>query len=126
MLGYLLLFDGFIDQVIRLSVGASYPAINADRLCDIAVTFPEDQQEQKSIVKYIEKETALIDQTIARTEREIELIAEYRTRLVSDVVTGKVDVRSVEIPDFEPVETELEAQDDEESEDGLITEGIEE
>ena len=44
----------------------------------------------------------------------------------SDVVTGKVDVRSVEIPDFEPVEADLEVQDDEESEDELITEGIEE
>ncbi|MBN2642093.1 MAG: restriction endonuclease subunit S [Victivallales bacterium] len=126
MLGYLLLFDGFIDQVIRLSVGASYPAINADRLCDIRVAFPEDKQEQEFIVEHIEKETALIDKTIARTEREIELIQEYRTRLVSDVVTGKVDVRFVEIPDFEPVEVELEAQDDEESEDELITEDIEE
>ena len=65
--------------------------------------------EQQEIVAHIEKETALIDKTITRTEREIELIAEYRTRLISDVVTGKVDIRSVEIPDFEPVETELEA-----------------
>ncbi len=83
-------------------------------------------EEQQSIVTHIEKETALINKTITRTEREIELIAEYRTRLVSDVVTGKVDIRSVEIPDFEPVETGLGAQDDEASEDELITEGIEE
>ena len=125
MLGYLLLFDGFIDQVIRLSVGASYPALNADLLCDISVTFPEDLQEQKLIVEYVGKETALIDKTIARTEGEIELIQEYRTRLVSDAVIGKIDVRFVEIPDFEPVEADLEVQDDEDSEDELITEGIE-
>ncbi len=67
-----------------------------------------------------------LKRTILKAEREIELIQEYRTRLVSDVVTGKVDVRSVEIPAFEPVEAELEAQDDEESEDELITEDIEE
>jgi type I restriction enzyme S subunit len=85
---------------------------------------PEDEQQE--IVIHIEKETALIDKTIARTEREIELIQEYRTRLVSDVVTGKVDIRSVEIPDFEPVEADLEVQDDEESEDELITEDTEE
>lgn len=82
--------------------------------------------EQEEIVKYIQDETAIIDQTITKAEREIELIQEYRTRLVSDVVTGKIDVRSVEIPDFEPVEADLEVQDDEESEDELITEGIEE
>ncbi len=89
-----------------------------------AVCPPEGEQEK--IVAHIEKETALIDKTIARTEREIELIQEYRTRLVSDVVTGKVDVRSVEIPEFEPVEADMEIQDDEESEGELITEGIEE
>jgi len=82
--------------------------------------------EQQSIVEYIDQETALINKTIARTEREIELIQEYRTRLISDVVTGKIDVRSIEIPDFEPVEADLEVQDDEESQDERITEGIEE
>ena len=72
--------------------------------------------EQQEIIAYIEKETALIDKTIARTEREIELIQEYRTRLVSDVVTGKLDVRGIEIPDFEPVEADLELEEDDESE----------
>jgi type I restriction enzyme S subunit len=83
-------------------------------------------EEQEAIVRHIEKETALIDKTIARTEREIELIQEYRIRLVSDAVTGKIDVRSVEIPDFEPEEADLETQDEEESEDELIADGIEE
>lgn len=72
--------------------------------------------EQIEIVDYIEKETALIDKTISRTEREIELIQEYRSRIVSDVVTGKLDVRGIEIPDFEPVEADLELEEDEESE----------
>ncbi len=82
--------------------------------------------EQRAIVDFLEKETALIDTTINRTEREIELIQEYRTRLVSDVVTGKVDVRSVEIPDFDSVEMEQEVEGDEETKDELITESIEE
>ena len=34
-----------------------------------------------------------IDAAIARTQRQIELIEEYRTRLIADVVTGKLDVR---------------------------------
>jgi type I restriction enzyme, S subunit len=38
-------------------------------------------------------ETASFDSTITRLEREIELLREYRTRLVADVVTGKLDVR---------------------------------
>lgn len=61
----------------------------------------------------------------AKIKKQEELLKEYRSRLVSDVVTGKVDVSSVEIPDFEPVEVDLEAQDIEESEDELLTEGEE-
>ena len=39
--------------------------------------------------------------TISRLEREIELLREYRTRLVADVVTGKLDVREavLHLPD---------------------------
>ncbi len=82
------------------------------------------KEEQLMIVDFLKKETSLINKTISRTEREIELIEEYRTRLVSDVVTGKADIRSVEIPDFEPAESNPEVQEDEEYfEDKLIMEG---
>jgi type I restriction enzyme S subunit len=43
---------------------------------------------------------------ISRLEREIELLGEYRTRLVADVVTGKFDVReeAARLPDEVPIE----------------------
>lgn len=50
-------------------------------------------KEQQSIVQYIEQATAGLDATIVRLNREIELVLEYRTRLTSDVVSGKLDVR---------------------------------
>ena len=49
--------------------------------------------EQKEIVTFIDKETAALTTAIARTEREIALMQEYRTRLTADLVTGKLDVR---------------------------------
>ena len=49
--------------------------------------------EQKRIIHYLDKATADIDAAIDRAWREIELLGEYRTRLIADVVTGKVDVR---------------------------------
>ena len=49
--------------------------------------------EQTAIVAYVNKATADIDAAIDRARREIELLGEYRTRLIADVVTGKVDVR---------------------------------
>lgn len=41
----------------------------------------------------IEERTTALDHTISRLKREIDLLREYRIRLVADVVTGKLDVR---------------------------------
>lgn len=49
--------------------------------------------EQRLIAKFIESATNALDTSLARTEREIALMQEYRTRLTADLVTGKLDVR---------------------------------
>ena len=49
--------------------------------------------EQQSIVTAITRDTASLTEAAERAEREIQLLHEYRTRLIADVVTGKVDVR---------------------------------
>ena len=51
--------------------------------------------EQVKIADAIDKECNDIDTTVDRIRREIELLREYRTRLIADVVTGKLDVREV-------------------------------
>jgi type I restriction enzyme S subunit len=56
---------------------------------------------QLCITRYIHDKFDTIDKLIVRAEKEIEHIQEYRTRLISDTVTGKIDVRDIEIPDFE-------------------------
>ena len=57
--------------------------------------------EQTIILKVVGSEISDINITISRFEREIELLREYRTRLVADVVTGKLDVReaAAKLPD---------------------------
>ena len=55
--------------------------------------------EQLEILEHIQEKSAEIDQAISRAQREIELMREYRTRLISDVVTGQVDVRGIEVPE---------------------------
>jgi type I restriction enzyme S subunit len=56
-------------------------------------------EEQNRLVLRIQNETKKIDIGISNTIKEIELIREYHARLISDVVTGKVDVRNIEILD---------------------------
>jgi type I restriction enzyme S subunit len=62
--------------------------------------------EQTAIVEYLDAQTAKIDAAIAAARREIELLREYRERLIADVVTGKVDVREVaaRLPEEPPEE----------------------
>ncbi|MBK8099852.1 MAG: restriction endonuclease subunit S [Planctomycetes bacterium] len=50
-------------------------------------------KEAQALAGRIDEVTAGVDCAIARLEREIDLLREYRTRLVADVVTGKLDVR---------------------------------
>jgi type I restriction enzyme S subunit len=82
--------------------------------------------EQEAIAAEIERECSKLNTAIARTEREIALMQEYRTRLTADVVTGKLDVRpaAAKLPVVEsepaatgdealPEETELEAAETE-------------
>lgn len=57
--------------------------------------------EQQAIVSYIEKETATINQTIEKIEKELALVAEYKTALIAEAVTGKIDVREYKVPEIE-------------------------
>ena len=58
-------------------------------------------EERVAIVAFIERRLGESDAAIAKAERELGLLAEYRARLIGDVVTGKVNVRGVakDLPD---------------------------
>ncbi|CAN5874794.1 restriction endonuclease subunit S [soil metagenome] len=82
----------------------------------VPVVFPP-YEEQKKILEGIVLLTKPQDTAIARTEREIALMQEYRTRLTADVVTGKLDVRpaAAKLPDL-PTDAPFEPAADEEPE----------
>ena len=72
--------------------------------------------EQQRIVDEIDRQSLEINNTIDRVEREIALIQEFRARLISDAVTGKLDVRTVasglpEINEVEPIDDLAEEED---------------
>jgi type I restriction enzyme S subunit len=76
------------------SQGSTVGHFNMDDIARMPVLKPP-LIEQQEIVKFIEEKTQDIDATLIRTELEISLLREYRTRLIADVVTGKVDVRAI-------------------------------
>lgn len=92
--------------------------LSIDKMKDIPFILPPSD-EQAAIVESIKKNNAQADTTISALEKQIAVLQELRTRLISDVVTGRVDVRGIEVPDFEYVgEADVAGEQDEESEVG--------
>ena len=73
--------------------------------------------EQVKIADFLDKKSEQIDFLTTKIKVQINLLREYRTRLISDVVTGQMDVRGIEIPDYTP-EEDIEESDIEE---GAVT-----
>lgn len=83
--------------------------------------------EQREIVDYIRDACRNINTSLAIVRHEADLLLEYRTRLVADVVTGQLDVRHLDLPDVddEPVSLIDEARDlDEIPDDDLVEEAV--
>jgi type I restriction enzyme, S subunit len=81
------------DQLRSQVIQATIQNFSASRYKDLVVPVPP-VEEQQAICRWIADECQPLDDAIARTEEKIKLIREYRDRLIADVVTGQVDVRS--------------------------------
>ena len=66
--------------------------LNFENFCGVDLPYLPIE-EQRRIAQFLDDATADITTTIERSRREIDLFGEYRTRLIADVVTGKLDVR---------------------------------
>lgn len=78
-------FDAIVNKI-------SIAHLTKEKLKDIAFIVPS-YDEQSKISKFIENKKLEIDSIIFKSKQEIELLKEYKTALISEVVTGKVDVR---------------------------------
>ena len=80
------------EHIINLSIGGGQPNVSQQILKDIRLGCP-DIDEQTKIVSFIESQNQQIDSILSKTQQEINLLKEYKTALISEVVTGKIDVR---------------------------------
>lgn len=69
-------------------------------------------EEQKHILLEVDKRSKSIDKCILSKHEELKTLHDLKSSLIADVVTGKIDVRDVEIPDYEQVEETLYKSDD--------------
>lgn len=73
--------------------------LDMQKMKEIPFIVPSEE-EQVEIVRYIKKEQKKLDVSIEKWKSKIVLLKEYRTRLISDVVTGQIDVRDIDIPEY--------------------------
>ena len=73
---------------------STIPHLTGDKLRAHRFAFPP-ALEQESLVTFLDAMLKRVDQTISQVGRQIDLVQEYRTRLIADAVTGKFDVLDV-------------------------------
>lgn len=91
--------SGYIESLYR-GIRERSSDFNYDTFSKQYLPIPP-REEQDAIVSYLQSRITIIDNYIAKLKEEINYLQEYKQRLISDVVTGKVDVRGVEIPSEE-------------------------
>ncbi|MEZ4294567.1 MAG: hypothetical protein R3B70_06300 [Polyangiaceae bacterium] len=120
------LVDTYADALLRIrpyvsnyivrstGIRASRLRLYPDQFFRVPIIVPPREEQQK-IVDHFNENTAGLSSAITQADREIALIREYRTSLVADVVTGRLDVRTAaaSLSDLEPATAPSELQSDE-------------
>ena len=83
-------YRNWLEQQIIIS---TIQNVNGEKYSNFQLPIPLDQ-ERKQITDFLDRKTEQIDDLISEEQRKIELLKEYRQSLISEAVTGKIDVRN--------------------------------
>lgn len=108
--------SGMARELQLSSIGSTMANLNEGAVARQRIPLPTIA-EQSTIADWIADKTRVVRGSVSRIAKEIDLLHEYRTRLIADVVTGKLDVREVAAGLPEPTQSvdELPDSDYEES-----------
>jgi restriction endonuclease S subunit len=87
-----MLSDQFIKIVNNSTYGAKMPRANWDFIGNLKIGIPP-VDEQSEIIKYLDQRIQLNDQVQSKIQDAIKTLEEYRSSLITQAVTGKIDVR---------------------------------
>jgi len=121
------LAESVADQFRVTANGVTRYGLSQGSIKDAWFPIPPNE-EQNEIVNYINDNVSKIHLAIEKANKEIVLMQEYRTRLISDVVTGKVDVRDIKVEDVidEEITDDLDSSEDEQELDDSVEEVLDE
>ena len=97
----------FADYLAPIFTGISVPHLSPEQIRGFRLPLPS-VGEQDEILEGLSLGIRAIEREKDRATSQIELLREYRTRLIADVVTGKVDVQeaAAQLPGADPVEVD--------------------
>lgn len=102
---YYFVSNDFKNATNKIITGMGVPHLTQHFLKNVEVPCPPLDM-QKMISEYLDERCKVLDSMISIKKAEIEELKELRMRLVADTVTGKIDVRGIEIPEYEFVDEE--------------------
>lgn len=116
------------EQSQLFTRGATNQDLGLSRMKDIVLSLPP-LDDQMAILAFLTNATSPITDAITRANGEITLLQEFRTRLIADVVTGKLDVRAAaaslpEVVEPEPIGDLVEGDELDEAADDLEDEEV--
>jgi len=85
--------------------------LQMDKMKEIPFIVPP-ADEQIAIVKYIKQALPQYDAAIEKLTEEVAVLEEYKNKIIADTVTGKIDVRGIEIPEYEFVDEDADNVDE--------------
>ena len=91
---YLMLGDEIQAKLLGRSTGAIVHHLNMTDIRNLELPRLPSFSTQRKIVDFLNRKTKQIDELITTEQRKIELLKEYRQSLISEAVTGKIDVRN--------------------------------
>lgn len=83
----------FEDVIISRSNASTMGILNQTKTKEIEIAFPRSIDDQNEIIEHIENELSERNELISKYQKQIDLMQEYKTALISKAVTGKIDVR---------------------------------
>lgn len=117
-LAYLFKSPTWRYQIRKKVNGVKVYSITQKMLKDTFILIPP-ADEQKEIVRYLDEVYAKIDVSIKKMEAKIANLQDLKICLIADTVTGKIDVRGIEIPEYEFVDEDTNADNEDDSEEEI-------
>ena len=91
--------SSIVDQQIKMSSKTtSVTNLHLEKIKELLIAIPTDTNEQIAISDYLDQKLSEFDLILDETFNSIEKLKEYRQSLISEAVTGKIDVRDWQVP----------------------------